>query len=168
VNIIHVNPKHTVYAKPKPKRTILGHSLLTWGFGVLALMAGIGIGLNMYGPPKTIVVHETGPTHTVYSPAPAPPVKTIEVKLPQSCKEAVALAATVANNAVTMADSSLPLIDAMKDAFVAASAGNKQAQNAAITKMSTINAGTLKSKVTYASTYPQYTAKWQQCQKEIK
>jgi len=125
-------------------------------------------GMSIYGPPRTVVIHDPGPVHTVYSKQPEPPVKTVEIQLPQSCKDALQLSSTVANNAVTMADSSLPLMDAMKAAFIATVNGDKAAQNAAITKMTTINASTLKSKVSYASLYPQYTVKWQQCQKEIK
>lgn len=132
------------------------------------VLAGIGIGMNIWGPPKTIVKHETGPTVTVYSKQPEPPAKVIQVQLPQSCKDALDLAAKVSANAVTMADSSLPLIDAMQQAYVASVNGTKASQNDAVSKMVQINSTTLESKTNYVILYPQYTAKWQQCQKEIK
>lgn len=142
------------------------HSIMIAG---AAVIIAFGAGMGIWGPPQTIVKHEVGPVHTVYVPAKQPvPEKTIEVLQPQSCKDALALAAALSTNAVTMADSSEPLIDAMKQAGVALYSQDKNEMNAAAGKVSKLNANTLKAKQAYAIIYPQFTAKWQLCQKESK
>jgi len=126
-------------------------------------------GMSVYGPPKTIVKHEVGPTKTVYAtPQGHPPIKTIEINQPQSCKDTVFLAAALSTNAVTMSDSSEPLIDAMKEAGIALGSGDKNKMNAATEKVSKLNAATLKAKQDYAIILPQFSAKWHQCEKESK
>lgn len=141
---------------------------LKWyaAFGIICF----GAGMAVWGPPKTIVKHEVGPVHTVYETPnqPHPPVKTIQVAIPQSCLDAISLAAALSQNAVTMADSGEPLIDAMKDAGVALGSGDKNQMNAATEKVAKLNSGTLKSKQDYAIIYPQFTTKWHQCEKESK
>lgn len=139
--------------------------------GLCGLILAIAFvaGTRLYGPPKTIVKHEQGPVHTVYAtPQPHPPIKVIEVEQPQSCKDAISLAAKLSANAVTMSDSSGPLIDAMKEAGVAMQSGDKNKMNAATEKVSKLNSDTLKAKQDYAIIYPQFTAKWHQCEKESK
>lgn len=143
------------------------YPLFRWAPLLIAVVA-FGAGMNVWGPPDTIVKHEVGPVRTVYENQPHPPVKTIQVSMPQSCQDAIALAAGLASNAVTMADSAGPLMDAMKDAGVALGTSNKNKMNEATEKVIKLNANTLKSKSDYAIIYPQFTVKWQQCQKESK
>jgi hypothetical protein len=136
------------------------------GILALALVGAFWAGMNVWGPPDTIVKHEVGPTHTVYAKQPEPPVKLIQVDQPQSCKDAIALAASLASNAVIMADSAGPLNDAMKDAGVALGTQDKNKMNAATEKVNKLNAATLKAKKDYAIIYPQFTAKQQQCRED--
>lgn len=143
------------------------YPLFRWAPLIIAVLA-FGAGMSLWGPPDTIVKHEVGPVRTEYEKQPHPPVKTIQVKMPQSCQDAIALAAGLASNSVTMADSAGPLMDAMKDAGVALGTSNKNQMNEATEKVIKLNANTLKSKSDYAILYPQFTVKWQQCQKESK
>lgn len=134
-----------------------------------ALLLAFGAGMNIWGPPDTIVKHTEGPVRTVYAtPQAHPPIKTIEIDQPQSCKDAIALAAALSTNSVTMSDSSEPLIDAMKEAGIALGSQDKNKMNAATEKVAKLNAKTLKAKQDYAIIYPQFTAKWHQCEKESK
>lgn len=150
---------------PQPPRINKRAILVGAVFGLVCF----GAGVSLYGEPKTIVKHEVGPTHTVYVPAKsAPPVKTIEVKMPQSCQDAIALAAGLSQNAVTMADSGEPMIDAMKAVGVALHSGDKNKMNQATEKISKLNSATLKAKTDYAIIYPQFLDKWKLCEKESK
>lgn len=140
-----------------------------WKWYTAVAVIAFGAGMLVWGPPKTIVKHEVGPTHTVYAtPQGHPPAKTIEVVQPQSCKDANFLASALSTAAVTMADSSEPLIDAMKQAGVALGIGDKNEMNAATEKVARLNAATLKAKQDYAIILPQFSAKWHQCEKESK
>lgn len=135
----------------------------------LAAVIGFGAGMSVWGPPDTIVKHTEGPVQTVYAtPQAHPPTKVIEVDQPQSCKDSIALAAALANNAVIMSDSAGPLMDAMKEAGVAVGTNDKNAHNRALEKVSKLNSATLKAKADYAVIYPQFQLKFTQCEKESK
>lgn len=137
--------------------------------GAIFGLVCFGAGLSSAGDSKTIVKHEVGPTHTVYAtPQPHPPIKVIEVKMPQSCLDAIAFAAGLSQNAVTMADSGEPVIDAMKAVGVALGTGDKNKMNQATEKISKLNSATLKAKQDYAIIYPKFIAKWKLCEKESK
>ncbi len=156
-------PSSTPPQKPRVNRRMLIAGAV---FGAICFFAGMGT----QGDPETITVHDEGPVHTVYTTVkpPHPPEKVIEVKMPQSCLDAIAFAAGLSQNAITMTDSSSPIIDAMKEAGVALGTGDKNKMNAATEKVSKLNSGTLKAKQDYAIIYPKFIAKWQQCEKESK
>lgn len=131
-------------------------------------IVGAGLGMAFWGPPETIVEHEVGPVRTVYVNQPHPPIKVVEVSMPQSCKDSIAFASFLVANAATMADSATPLMDAMKEATIATVNADKNAMNEATSKMNRLNSATLKSKMTYGEIYPQFQKAWETCSKEMK